>query len=89
MHEYDLPGYPVSHSCVRLLSEDAEWIYNWADQWKLSPDRKTVAENGTPVIVFGDYSYGKTPPWKKQTINIHAVDVPEETLKQEIEKYLR
>src|SRR5579872_3631919 len=31
LHEYDLPGYPASHSCIRLLPEDAEWIYYWAD----------------------------------------------------------
>ncbi len=88
LHEYDLPGYPVSHSCVRLLAEDAEWIYNWAEQWKLSPDRKIVAENGTPVIVFGDYAYGKTPPWKKLITDEHASDVSEETLKEILGKYL-
>lgn len=88
LHEYDLPGYPVSHSCVRLLSEDAEWIYNWAEQWKLSPDRKTVTENGTPVIVFGEYAYGKTPPWKKLITNPNATDISEEDLTSVIKKYL-
>ena len=88
MHEYDLPGYPVSHSCVRLLSEDAEWIYNWAEQWKLSPDGKTVAENGTPVIVFGEYGYGKTPPWKKITADPHASEVQPNDLNSVIQRYL-
>ena len=81
LHEYDLPGYPISHSCVRLLAEDAEWIYYWAEQWKLSPDGKTVAENGTPVIVMGEYAYGKTPPWKKLLKNVHASDVSDSELK--------
>jgi hypothetical protein len=88
LHEYDLPGYPVSHSCVRLLSEDAEWIYYWAEQWKLSPDGKTIAENGTPVIVMGDYAYGKTPPWKKLMKNLHAADLSERELTVVVKKYL-
>ena len=88
LHQYDLPGYPVSHSCVRLLAEDAEWIYNWAEQWKLSFDRKSIAENGTPVIVFGEYSYGKTPPWKKMIKDVHAADVSDNDLQQVIGKYL-
>jgi hypothetical protein len=88
MHEYDLPGYPVSHSCVRLLSEDAEWIFNWAEQWKVASDRKTIKENGTPVIVYGDFAYGKTPPWKKLITNVHATDLTEKELTEMIEKYL-
>ena len=88
LHEYDLPGYPVSHSCVRLLSEDAEWIYNWAEQWKLSSDRKTIAENGTSVIVFGEYAYGKTPPWKKLITNENATALLEEEVTTVIKKYL-
>jgi lipoprotein-anchoring transpeptidase ErfK/SrfK len=26
-HEFDLPGVPASHACVRLLARDAMWIY--------------------------------------------------------------
>lgn len=88
LHEYDLPGYPISHSCVRLLAEDAEWIYNWAEQWKLSPDRKTVAENGTPVIVMDEYAYGKTPPWKKVVKDVHAAEVADSVLTRVIGKYI-
>ena len=87
LHEYELPGYPASHSCVRLLSEDAQWIYYWAEQWKLSPDRKTVAQNGTPVLVFGDYAYGKTPPWKKLQHDPHATDLSEEDINSFLRKY--
>jgi hypothetical protein len=88
LHEYDLPGYPASHSCIRLLAEDAEWIYNWAEQWKIASDRRTVTENGTPVIVFGDYAYSKTPLWKKLIGNLHATDLPEKELTGTIGKYL-
>ncbi|MFI5263281.1 MAG: L,D-transpeptidase [Candidatus Kapaibacterium sp.] len=87
LHEYDLPGYPASHSCIRLLSEDAEWIYNWAEQWKVAPDRKTIVENGTPVIVFGEYAFGKNPPWKKLIANIHSTDISEKELIDAIGTY--
>jgi lipoprotein-anchoring transpeptidase ErfK/SrfK len=64
MHEYTMPGYPASHSCVRMFETDAKWLYNWADQWVVSADGQTVVTHGTPVLVFGNYVYGKTAPWK-------------------------
>ncbi|MBS1902912.1 MAG: L,D-transpeptidase [Bacteroidetes bacterium] len=88
LHEYDLPGYPASHSCVRLLSEDAEWIYHWADQWILTPDGARVATNGTPVIVFGNYAYGKIPPWKKLATDSSACDVNVSEVTSAVRTYL-
>lgn len=64
MHQYTMPGYPASHSCVRMFGEDAEWLYNWADQWVVSDDEQTIIAHGTPVLVFGSYAYNKTAPWK-------------------------
>ncbi|HKA23517.1 MAG TPA: L,D-transpeptidase, partial [Candidatus Eisenbacteria bacterium] len=64
LHEYELPGRPASHSCVRLSGDDAEWVYGWVDQWKLD-DRQKLAAPGTPVLVFGDYAWGERAPWKK------------------------
>lgn len=64
-HQFDLPGYPASHACVRLLEDDAKWIFNWAESWVLSEDRRTVVAHGTPVVVFGDYAYDAPPPWKR------------------------
>lgn len=63
-HEYDLPGFPASHSCLRLLKKDAEWLYDFTDQWILSDDRNTVKANGIPVIVDGDYAWGEKKPWR-------------------------
>jgi lipoprotein-anchoring transpeptidase ErfK/SrfK len=65
LHQYELPGYPASHSCVRMTEADAQWVYDWAQQWILSADENTKLASGTPVIVFGEYGYGKTAPWKK------------------------
>lgn len=62
-HQFDLPGYPASHGCVRLLEEDAKWLYVWADQWLLAKPSDEILAYGTPVIIFGDYSYGEKAPW--------------------------
>jgi lipoprotein-anchoring transpeptidase ErfK/SrfK len=64
-HQFDLPGYPASHGCVRLLEEDAKWIYDWAEQWTLSKLDQSVLAFGTPVVIFGDYTYGEKPVWTR------------------------
>lgn len=82
-HQYDLPGYPASHSCLRLLDADAQWLYGWADQWILK-DNATLLANGTPVIVFGAYPWGERRPWKNLLENPEANNISEEMLKDEI-----
>lgn len=62
MHQYALPGFPSSHQCIRLLEKDARWLYYWAEQWILK-DRFTIAAYGTPVLIFGNYAFGKRRPW--------------------------
>jgi len=65
-HLFDLPGYPASHACVRLLLRDAQWIYGWGDQWTLDEQRKLKAP-GTPVLVLGTYPFGTPPAWLSVT----------------------
>lgn len=61
-HQYELPGLPASHGCVRLLETDARWMYTWAEQWV--PGRgSNVKRYGTPVLVFGDWEAGAPAPW--------------------------
>ncbi len=61
-HQYDLPGRPASHGCVRLLEEDAYWIYRWTDEW--IPGRGSeVKRYGTPVLIFGDWDASQAAPW--------------------------
>ena len=83
-HQYDLPGYPASHGCLRLLEDDAAWIYGWADQWTLSTDRRRVEAYGTPVIVFGKYDYGKPAPWKHLATDYSAASVTGSELEEAI-----
>ena len=65
LHEYELPGYPASHSCVRLLEADAMWMYAWAEQWRLAADRRVITREGTPAVVFGEWTWGGRAPWKR------------------------
>ena len=73
-HEYELPGYPASHSCLRLLEKDAKFLYDWADQWVLA-DKETVKVKGTPVIVFGSYDFDEPKPWLQLVKNSKSLDI--------------
>ncbi len=72
-HQYALPGYPASHSCLRLQEADAKDLYSWADQWIVKKD--TVEIKGTPVLVFGSYDFTQPKPWLKLVQNPHALDI--------------
>jgi hypothetical protein len=73
-HQYDLPGYPASHSCLRLLEKDAKYLYKWADQWVLIND-ENIKFKGTPVIVFGSYPFGTPKPWLQLVKNPKALTI--------------
>jgi len=87
-HQYEMPGYPASHACVRLLESDAKWIYNWGQQWIVSRDGEDVVAFGTPVIVFDDYNFGKTPPWKFLPQKSDTITVTDEQVKELMDDYL-
>jgi hypothetical protein len=63
LHEYELPGFPASHGCIRLLSDDAIWIYNWAEEWMREKKNNRLLKNGTPVIIFGKFDFQNKPVW--------------------------
>lgn len=87
-HEYELPGYPASHSCIRLNEADARWIYDWADPWELSENGTSVVRNGTPVLIFGRYDFEQPPVWRSLPENPKALELMEEEL-QEIDSLLQ
>ncbi len=62
-HLFDLPGYPASHACVRMLLRDAQWLYAWGEQWSLDDSRREVMMPGTPVLILGAYPFGTAPAW--------------------------
>ena len=80
MHQFTLPGYPASHSCIRMYEENAKWIFDWAEQWEVSKDGSTVIKNGIPVLVFGTYNFNETAPWKTLPQNPEALDLTDEEL---------
>jgi lipoprotein-anchoring transpeptidase ErfK/SrfK len=68
-HQYAMPGYPASHSCLRMLEEDAKWMYTWVDTWILNKGGATTRAKGTPLIVYGDYPWGKDVHGKNCSIH--------------------
>ena len=88
-HEYAIPGLPESYGCIRLVGEDARWIFSWADRW--IPARRPGGPPrafGTPVIVFGAYDYDSPPPWQHLALNLGAADVDLSALDRVVGRYL-
>ncbi|MDR4895045.1 MULTISPECIES: L,D-transpeptidase [unclassified Chryseobacterium] len=84
-HEYTLPGYPASHSCLRLLRRDAQWLYSYADTWILNPGGATTKARGTAVMVFGDYKWGGRKPWRNLLDDPNANNISVEELTKLLE----
>ena len=86
-HEYELPGYPASHSCLRLLEKDAKMLYEFADQWELESAEK-VKLKGTPVVVFGSYDFKNPKIWNTLPQDAKALSITEAELETTISPYL-
>lgn len=87
-HQYELPGYPASHSCLRLLEKDARYLYEWADQWVLLDD-DTISVKGTPVIIFGAYDFEAEKPWSQLVTDPKALTISEEEITQQVSPHLK
>ena len=87
LHQYELPGYAASHSCVRLFEADAMFIYGWVDQWALTPNDQ-IATYGTPVLLFGTYGYGQKPPWKHLSEDPSATTITDSEINEQLDQYL-
>jgi hypothetical protein len=86
-HQYSLPGYPASHSCLRLQEKDAKYLYEWADQWVLA-DEENVKFKGTPVLVFGGYNFHAPKPWLELINNPKALTISESEIEKISTPYL-
>ncbi len=86
-HQYSMPGYPVSHSCLRLQKKDAQYLYNWADQWVLA-NKYSILVKGTPVIIFGDYDFSSPKPWLQLISNPHSLDITKDEIQKITQPYL-
>ena len=63
-HQFDMPGRPVSHSCVRQFLEDAEWLFKWVKTAKFVDGRPEYM-TGTPVVILNTFDYTRKigGPW--------------------------
>lgn len=78
-HQFDMPGRPVSHSCIRQFLDDAKWLYSW-----VKTPRKGV--KGTPVIIVGMFDYTRRrggPWWDLATNKSYVIEPPEKPLETE------
>ena len=98
VHQYAMPtGGPTSHGCVRLVEDDAKWIYDWADGWKtggrgFNAGRARITEPGTTVLVIGDDPVDAPHPFehkarypvlKRVELPADPYDIPPGTPQQE------
>ncbi len=78
LHQYDLPGYPASHECIRLLESDARWVYDWGEEWTLGKKPWQVLKLGTPLLILNQYAYGSKPPlWRSQEWLAKGIQLPD------------
>jgi len=64
-HKFDMPGRPVSHSCVRQFMDDAKWLFNWGKGATRKEGGELKHLSGTPVIIIDifDFSRKTGGPW--------------------------
>jgi hypothetical protein len=70
LHQFVMPGFPASHSCMRQFLEDAMWIYKWGKGEKLDSNKRRIPLSGTPVIILDHYPFGiEYRPWMQLSSN--------------------
>jgi hypothetical protein len=86
IHQYPMPtGGPTSHGCVRLVEDDARWIYDWADSWKTGVGNgvnsmgRMPDQPGTTVLVIGEDPVDTPHPfeYKAKYPILTRVELPE------------
>lgn len=85
-HQFDMPGRPVSHSCVRQFRDDAEWLFNWGKGAKYDTSKQAIPFTGTPVLIIDifDFSRKKGGPWWELSSNKDSIlTLPDQPLDME------
>jgi hypothetical protein len=73
-HQFDMPGYPASHMCIRQFEDDAKWLFDWGEGPKKDSTGKLLPGTGTPVVIIDFYNFGKEKKWLKLTSNKDTID---------------
>lgn len=87
MHQYNMPGYPASHRCLRQFMDDAVWLFYWTEGPKRNPNNKRyrMPNSGTPVVIIDEYDFTSDPndrthetykPWKYFPSNRKRIKLP-------------
>ncbi len=84
-HQFEMPGYPASHMCIRQFRVDAEWLFNWGEGPKRDSLGKIIPMSGTPVLIIDFYDFVNYPKkWLELTSNQQKIDyLPPEPLNVE------
>jgi lipoprotein-anchoring transpeptidase ErfK/SrfK len=85
-HQFEMPGRPVSHSCVRQFIEDAEWLFKWVKQSKYDSTHRPIPGTGTPVLIIDlfDYKRRRGGPWLELASNQDVtIEMPKKPLEIE------
>lgn len=79
-HQFEMPGRPVSHSCVRQFMDDAEWLFKWVRTAKIDTvQHRFIPFTGTPIIITDvfDFTRKRGGPWLELTSNAETpADLP-------------
>jgi lipoprotein-anchoring transpeptidase ErfK/SrfK len=78
LHQYEMPGRPASHGCVRMLESDARWLYEWGEEWSLADETKEITREGTLVLLVGSYDFTSSQPWLRPEWWDEGVVLPSE-----------
>ena len=63
-------------------------MYSWVDTWVLNKGGVSTRAKGTPLIVYGDYPWGKRRPWKKLLDSPEANNISEDEMNKIIEPHI-
>lgn len=73
-HQFEMPGRPASHSCIRQFAEDAEWLFNWGKGIRRDTTGKFIPMSGTPVVIIDHFDFGsKSKSWLNLSSNKDSV----------------
>ena len=85
-HQFAMPGYAASHSCIRQFKDDAKWLYNWGEMAKRDEKGQLAHLTGTPVLIIDvfDYTNRHSGPWKNLRSNKDFfIDLPANPMEYE------
>ncbi len=81
-HQYQMPGWPASHGCLRQFNRDAEWLFGWGETRKRNPEtNRRDPRSGTPVLIIDSYNFKtRYKAWRYLESNQATIKLPENPL---------